>query len=174
MQSEILRGERKHPLLPCEHPLRSLSTSGLIVEITGQKTEWSEKQKSEVIKEFIILDLLLSWEKENHKFFWYLEKINIQLPPDLALSLSWITWKIVFFIIFLLWACKAILMIWTSPEASLRLYGKINWGFTALGIYYKWKLIAQANSLPYVNKLLWHCGASVLASPQLLFLYHLN
>lgn len=60
VQSEILRGERKHPLLPCEHPLRSLSTSGLIVEITGQKTEWSEKQKSEVIKEFIILDLLLS------------------------------------------------------------------------------------------------------------------
>lgn len=133
---------------------------------------WTEK--SEFLKQLWYWTWLLSWEKENIRFFWYLETINIQLSPDLALNLSWITWKIVFFIIFLLWACKAILMIWTSPEASLRLYRKINWEFTALGIYYKWKLIAQANSLPYANKLLWHCGASILASPQLLFLYHLN
>lgn len=131
------------------------------------------KAKECVFKSFMMLDLLVRWE-ENNQFFWFLGAINIQLLPDLALNLSWITWKSVFFIIFLLWACKAILMIWTSPEASLRLYGKINWGFTALGIYYKWNLIAQANSFPYVNKLLWQRGASVLASPQLLFLCHLN
>lgn len=128
-----------------------------------------------VFKAFIMLDLLLKWKEENNQFPWYLWAINIQILPDLALNLSWITWKIVFFIIFLLWACKAILMVWTSPEASLRLYGKINWGFTALGIYYKWNLtveINQVNSLPYVNKLLWQYGASVLAFPQLLFLCH--
>lgn len=66
--------------------------------------------------------------------------------------------------IFLLQVCKAVLMIWTVPEALLRHYGKIHWRFTALGIYYKRNLIAQTNSLPYVNKLLWHCGASVLVS----------
>lgn len=74
----------------------------------------------------MMLDLLLRWKEENNKLFWYLGAINIQVLPDLALNLSWITWKMVFFIIFLLWACKAILMIWTSPEAPLRLYGKIN------------------------------------------------
>lgn len=74
----------------------------------------------------MMLDLFPRWKEENNKLFWYLGAINVQLLPDLVLNLSWITWKIVVFIIFLLRACKEILMTWTSPEAPLRLYGKIN------------------------------------------------
>lgn len=45
VQSVILHGEQKHPLLPFEQPLRLLSTSGLIGEITGQEIEWYEQKK---------------------------------------------------------------------------------------------------------------------------------